>query len=100
MRSSALHARPTRPGLPSKSGMIAAALIALTGCSKGEEPRGAPPPPPMPAAKAGACAGGGGKIADAVSAPYFPRTSGGYCLDPNGGDKAFGEGAAVGIEAV
>jgi hypothetical protein len=77
--------------------MIAAALIALTGCSKGEEPRGAPPPPPMPAAKAGACAGGGGKIADAVSAPYFPRTSGGYCLDPNGGDKAFGEGAALPI---
>ncbi len=100
MRSSALHARPTRPGLPSKSGLIVAALVAFAGCGKGEEHRGAPPPPPPPAAKAGACAGGGGKIADAVSAPYFPRASSGYCLDPNGGEKAFGDGAALPLDEI
>jgi hypothetical protein len=100
MRSSALHARLTRPGLPSKSGIFAAAFVALTGCSKGDEPRGAPPPPPAPAAKAGACAAGGGKIADATSAPYFPRASGGYCLDPNGGDKAFGDAAALPLDEI
>ena len=80
--------------------MIVAALLALTGCSKGDEPRGAPPPPPPPAAKAGACAGGGGKIADAVSAPFFPRAAGGFCLDPNGGEKAFGESGSLPIEKI
>lgn len=100
MRSSALHARPTRLGLPSKSRILAAALLALAGCSKREGPRGAPPPPPIAAAKAGACAGGGGKIADAASAPFFPRAEGGYCLDPNGGDKAFGDGAALPIDEI
>ncbi len=100
MRSSALHARPTRPGLPSKSGLLVAAFVASLGCSKGDEPRGAPPPPPMPAARAGACVAGGGKIADAVSAPYFPRASGGFCLDPNGGDKAFGDGAALPLDEI
>lgn len=80
--------------------MIAAAFVVLTGCSKGEEPRGAPPPPPAPAAKAGACASGGGKIADAASAPFFPRAAGGYCLDPNGGDKAFGDGAALPLDEI
>jgi len=80
--------------------MIVAAFVTLTGCSKGEEPRGAPPPPPLPAAKVGACVGGGGKIADAVSAPFFPRTVGGYCLDPNGGDKAFGEGGSLPIDGI
>lgn len=96
MFSSTLHARLARPGLPSKSGMIVAALLALTGCSKGEEPRGAPPP----TAKVGACAGGGGKIADAISAPFFPRTTGSSCLDPNGGDKAFGEGAGLPLDGI
>ena len=80
--------------------MIAAAFIALTGCSKGEEPRGAPPPPPAAAAKAGACTSGGGKIADAASAPFFPRVTSGYCLDPNGGDKAFGDGAALPLDEI
>jgi hypothetical protein len=80
--------------------MIAAAFLALTGCSKGEEPRGAPPPPPAAAAKAGACVSGGGKIADAASAPFFPRVTSGYCLDPNGGDKAFGDGAALPLDEI
>ncbi len=72
---------------------------ALTGCSK-EEPRQGAPPPPVASSKPGVCAAGGGTIADATSAPFLPRTSGGFCLDPNGGDKAFGEGAALPIDHI
>ena len=68
------------------------------GCKEDEPPR-APPPPP-PAAKPDACAGGGGKIADATSAPFFPRTAGGFCLDPNGSEKTFGEGAAHPLDGI
>jgi hypothetical protein len=73
-------------------------LAALAGC-KGDEPRGAPPPPPA-AAKPAACSGGGGTIADAASAPFFPRTTGGFCLDPNGGDKALGEAAPLPLDGI
>lgn len=77
--------------------MILAANLAA--CSKREEPRGAPPPPP-PAAKPATCAAGGGKIADPASASLFPQSSGDFCLDPNGGEKVFGEGAAQPIDRI
>jgi hypothetical protein len=35
-----------------------------------------------------------------VSAPFFPRSLGGFCLDPNGGDKAFGEGAPLPLDQI
>ncbi len=71
--------------------LVAAAALAVTSCRTGDERRqGAPPP--VASAKPAACAAGGGKITDAVSAPFFPRLSGGFCLDPNGGDRAIGEG--------
>lgn len=80
--------------------LAAAALVALGGCKNNEEPhRGAPPPPP-PTAKPAACAGGGGKIADGATAPFFPQTASGFCLDPNGGDKTFGEAAALPIDRI
>lgn len=73
-------------------------LLALAGC---KQDKGTPPPgPPPPTAKPAACAGGGGQLADAASAPFFPRASGGFCLDPNGGDKAFGDGAPLPIEKI
>jgi hypothetical protein len=78
------------------------ATATLAACSKGgdaEPHRGAPPPPPKTAAP-NACAGGGGKIADAASAPFFPQVTGGYCLDPNGGEKTFGEGAALPLDHI
>lgn len=74
------------------------ALCALAGC-KQDEPRRSPPPP-APTVKPGACAGGGGKIADPASAPFFPRAVGGFCLDPNGGEKTFGEGAALPLDGI
>ncbi|WP_437561030.1 DUF6599 family protein [Sorangium sp. So ce542] len=60
---------------------------------------GAPPPPP-PAAKPAACADGGGTISDAASAPFFPRTTGGFCLDPNGAEKTFGESAPLPLDSI
>jgi hypothetical protein len=46
------------------------------------------------------CAGGGGTIGDAPAMPFFPRTSGGFCLDPNGPAKTFGEEAAEPIDHI
>jgi hypothetical protein len=79
----------------------AVASISLVACSKSEDQprRGAPPPPPKTAAP-GACASGGGKIADATTAPFFPPVSAGFCLDPNGGEKTFGEGAALPLDHI
>src|SRR6185312_11902450 len=76
------------------------AFAALSACSKAEEARREPPPRPPSAAKPAACAAGGGKIADAASAPFFPAVNGAFCLDPNGGDKAFGEGAPLPIDHI
>jgi hypothetical protein len=76
----------------------ALSLVLLGGCKK-DEPRGAPPPPPA-VAKPDACAKGGGTLADSASAPFFPRTAAGFCLDPNGGDKAFGEAASLPIDDI
>jgi hypothetical protein len=73
-------------------------LSLLSGC-KADAPQGAPPPPP-PAAKPAACGGGGGTIADATSAPFFPRTVGAFCVDPNGGEKAFGEAASLPLDGI
>jgi hypothetical protein len=70
--------------------------VTAGGC-KDEPPRGTPPPaPPAPAT----CAGGGGQLSDAPSAPFFPRTSSGFCLDPNGGDKSYGEGASLPLDKI
>ncbi|AUX41047.1 hypothetical protein SOCE26_024520 [Sorangium cellulosum] len=79
------------------AGAVAAALCAA-GCKK-DEPQGAPPPP-APAARPAACAGGGGTIGDAASAPFFPRTTGGFCLDPNGAEKTFGESAPLPLDSI
>jgi hypothetical protein len=78
-------------------------LFAAAACNHDEEQHHGAPPPPPPSAKPAACAGGGGKIADAASAPFFPQASpslGGFCLDPNGGDKTFGEGASLPIDHI
>lgn len=63
--------------------------------------RGAAPPPPADSAgKPGACKSGGGEIKDAVSAPLFPRTAAGYCVNPDGETQAFGEKAGKPIEGI
>ena len=85
-------------------------LIAVVVCSLGlssqacskkdaEVERGAAPPP-VASSKPGACASGGGTVTDAVSAAYFPKQSGDYCIDPNGEARTYGEGAKGTLETV
>ncbi|HEU4407271.1 MAG TPA: DUF6599 family protein [Polyangiaceae bacterium] len=88
------------------------ALAALAGGCGGDKketggggerpaPRGAPPPPSAEAAaKPGACKAGGGEVKDPVSAAFFPRVSGGYCVNPEGETKAFGDKAPKPIEGI
>jgi len=86
----------TDPRLP--AALMAVLAVGLAGCrDKGAPPRREPPPP---SEKPATCVGGGGKIADAVSAPLFPQGSGGFCLDPNGGEKTFGDSAAQPIDRI
>ena len=67
--------------------------FASSGCK--DEPRNdSPPPPPPPSASpahADVCTGGGGQDTDAISAPFVPRTAGGYCLDPQSEPKTYGD---------
>jgi hypothetical protein len=78
-------------------------MLALAGCPK-DKPEGAPPPAPTPvpsaSATAAVCAAGGGTIADPSLAAAFPRTLNGYCLDPHGELRLFGENAPRPIDAI
>lgn len=94
------HARTTLRSLVFASLACATAQAGCGSRERDEPPRREPPPPAAAAPKPGACAGGGGTLADAVSAPLFPRTSGSFCLDPAGGDKAFGEEAKLPLERI
>ena len=78
---------------------------ACSGCSKEGKRSGGgdPPPPPPPSAsnaKAGACAGGGGELTDPVSAPFLPKTVAGYCVDPQGEVKTYGEKGKLSMDEV
>lgn len=80
------------------------ALFATFACvaCKDDKPRSdaPPPPPPTGAAAAGACNGGGGELSDPVSAPFFAKTAGGYCVDPQGEVKTYGEGGKLSMDEV
>jgi hypothetical protein len=74
--------------------MASAPLLA--GCPSKESGGSSPPPPPPPPpssalAAAGACSNGGGEVKDPVSQTFFPRQIGGFCVDPNGETKTYGE---------
>jgi hypothetical protein len=74
--------------------------LALS-CTKDEKRSDNPPPPPPSAtARAGACSGGGGEVGDPVSVGFFPRTVAGYCLDPQGGTKTYGEKGKLSMDDV
>jgi hypothetical protein len=89
-------------GVP-RTAIVAVALTCATflACNK-DKPveKGSAPPPVESAPKPGACAGGGGQISDPVSAGYFPRQAAGYCLDPNGETRVFGEGGKLSMDAI
>lgn len=78
-----------------------AMLVAVAGCNKSEsKSQGAPPPPVEPAPQPGACTSGGGKVDDPVTAAFFPREVGGYCVDPNGETRVFADGSKLTLESV
>jgi hypothetical protein len=70
-------------------------FVLLTGCPKDDKPKqdNPPPPPPTSSSTAGACTKGGGDLTDPVSASFFPKTVAGYCVDPQGEVKTYGEKA-------
>jgi hypothetical protein len=75
--------------------------ISLVACKRKVEPvEGSAPPPPVVSSQPGACGSGGGQVKDSISAAYFPRVAGDYCIDPNGDAKTFGESAAQPLDAV
>lgn len=81
------------------------ALLLIFACSscKDDKPKSDTPPPPPPAvssAKAGVCASGGGELSDAISAPMLPKTAGGYCVDPQGEIKTYGEKGKLSMDEV
>jgi hypothetical protein len=75
------------------------ALALVVACKDEPRSQGTPPPPP-PSASAGTnvCAGGGGKVGDAISAGFFPGSVAGYCLDPHGDDKTYGDKGKLKID--
>lgn len=83
-------------------------LVALAGCAllvsacskKAEKVEQGSAPPPVASSKPGVCASGGGTVSDAISAPFFPRVAAGYCIDPNGEARTFGEAAKGTLETV
>jgi hypothetical protein len=80
--------------------LVCCAGLAL-GCSKkAEKVEQGSAPPPVASSKPGACTTGGGSVSDVVSAAYFPRLAGSYCVDPNGDARTYGEAAKGTLETV
>jgi len=74
------------------AGLRVALLLAGVGC-KSDPPQRREPPPAAPAALGGACAQADSAPRDPVARPLLPVRSGTFCLDPQGGEKAYGEDA-------
>jgi len=79
---------------------LAALLSSAPSCKKEAAPERGAPPPPIAMSKPGACVSGGGTVKDTVSAAFFPRAAGSYCVDPNSDARAFGENAPNSLDAV
>jgi hypothetical protein len=84
--------------------LLLLSVSACSGCSKDDKRTGGdtppPPPPSASSAKAGACAGGGGELTDAISAAYLSKSVGGYCVDPQGEVKTYGEKGKLSMDEV
>ncbi len=71
-------------------------LLVLVAC--GNDPPRRQPPPEVSAPKPGACADAASAARDPIGKALLPARSGSMCLDPQGGDKAYGEDADRPIE--
>jgi hypothetical protein len=76
--------------------------VCFAACKDDAKNNSPPPPPPSAAASAHAdvCAGGGGLDSDAISAPFVPRATGGYCLDPQSEAKTYGDQGKLTMDEV
>lgn len=79
-------------------------VLAFSAGCREDKPKDTPPPPPPPVASAtktaAICASGGGELTDPVSAPFFPKTVGGYCIDPQGEVRTYGEKGKLSMDEV
>ncbi len=84
--------------------LLAVALQSVcSGCSKEERKGGEPPPAPPPStsvASASACTNGGGELTDAISAAWLSKRVAGYCVDPQGEVKTYGEKGKLTMDEV
>lgn len=82
-----------------KSSLLPLVLFSLASCKDDKPKSDNPPPPPPPtvssAARSAACANGGGELSDPVSAAFLPKSPAGYCVDPKGEVRTFGENAKL-----
>jgi hypothetical protein len=89
------------PVLAFASLSLLGSVLGSTGCKDdAKDDRAPPPPPPSVSAKADVCAGGGGQDTDAISAAFVPRTSGGYCIDPQTEPKTYGDKGKLTMDEV
>lgn len=76
-------------------------LLLCAACSKKEVPaEQGSAPPPIASSKPGVCTPGGGTVTDVQSAAWFPRLASGYCIDPNGEARSYGEAAKGTLDTV
>jgi hypothetical protein len=81
-------------------GVAVTGALAATGCKRESSEEQGAAPPPAPSAKPGACASGGGEPNDPLSAAFFPRSLGDYCVDPHGDVRSYGQEAKSTIDDV
>src|SRR5688500_10438835 len=77
---------------------LSTALLLLAGCSEEPPPR-REPPPPAASAKPSACSGAS-RANDPGNLEHMPAKVAGFCLDPSGSDKDYGEGAKNPLEGI
>ncbi|MFO0742123.1 MAG: DUF6599 family protein [Labilithrix sp.] len=86
--------------------LLSIAGFSIAGCDDKEKAKPTPPPgsstppPSTSVASATVCEKGGGNLSDPVSAGFFPKTVGGYCVDPQGEIKTYGEKGKLSMDEV
>ena len=72
--------------------LAVALAMGTVGCSDDPPPR-RDPPPPSAASKPGACSRAADVQRDPLARSLLPGRAGDFCLDPQGGERAYGEEA-------
>jgi len=76
--------------------LAALATSCLTASCREEVPQRPPPPPPTPKANCDRIAA----FKDPQNVRWFPKRVSGFCLDPDGSDRSYGQGAAEPLDAI